>query len=174
MSLESMEKPPGAVLGLIITVLLYAVTIIVWGIRQEGKISTLEVERASMEHRLEVIEESGSKTSRAQLAAITTKMTELEKGFTPYGVINLEKRVNELEISRAFVISSIEERMKRSEVINVDHNAKLPLLDQRLVAAEEKIRDWLLLQRRVIQIESMLDNQRLVMTGGRRTYEDHW
>lgn len=160
----------GQLAVVILTVLLYTVSIVVWGIRLEGRIGVLDVRVAELDHKIGVFEETGSKQSRSQIAVLQQRITEIEKGITPYGVQMLNSRVKDLEDK---VHTKIEDSL-----------AKMPLIDQRLntmdlrlnTAEERGLKTIPTMDRRVTQMEIQLDNLRETgrTVASRRTYEDRW
>lgn len=144
--------------GLLLTALVYLITATVWGIRLEGRISTIEIHLIQTDRRSDDFDENGSRKSRLQLAVLDQRIGEISRGFTPYGVQNLEKRVQEIEINRAAIFSEMELRMKKIE----EMIAKAPIFEQRLAVLDERgTKEMPALQRRVTQLEILFDNLRL-------------
>ncbi len=97
--------------GLILTV----IGAVVWSVRQEGRINALEMQVLQSQKQLEVIEETGSKLFRTRIAVVDQKFKEIAKGFTPYGVANLQNHLWNMEAERRLIETDVEQRLRKLE-----------------------------------------------------------
>ncbi len=84
---------------------------IVWGIRQEGRINSLESQANELRKHIDTLDDVGTAAFRTRFAVIDQRLKEILKGFTPYGVQNLEGKVFELKGR----IEAFEKRTKELE-----------------------------------------------------------